>query len=105
MRVANSEFIAKRVAEGGYGAELDSKLASPLHAFIYEYDDEDAYRSAWFRHRLDLLLADERRKALEEAAQRCEAEARLCGESPHAGACYQCATDIRSLIEHKESAA
>ena len=66
LRVHNSEYIAKRVAGGGYGAEHDSKLASELHRFIYEYDDADAYRSGWFRHRLERLLADERRKALDQ---------------------------------------
>ncbi|GAB2704176.1 hypothetical protein [Comamonas sediminis] len=56
LRVSNSEFIAKRIAEGGYGAEHDSKLATELHRFIHEYDDADSYRSAWFRHRLEKLL-------------------------------------------------
>lgn len=56
MRVANSDFLAKRVAEGGYGPEHDSKLATELHRFIYEYDDADAYRSAWFLHRLEKLI-------------------------------------------------
>ncbi len=41
LRVKNSEFIAKRVTEGGYGADPDSKLANELHRFIYEYDDAD----------------------------------------------------------------
>jgi hypothetical protein len=58
LRVHNSNIVAKRVAEGGYGPDHDSKLASELHRFIYEYDDVDDYRSAWFRHRLELLLAD-----------------------------------------------
>lgn len=56
MRVANSDFIAKRVAEGGHGPEHDSKLATELHRFIYEYDDADPYRSAWFLHRLEKLI-------------------------------------------------
>ncbi len=56
LRVANSDFIAKRVAEGGYGAEPDTKLATELHRFIYEYDDADSYRSAWFLHRLEKVL-------------------------------------------------
>lgn len=56
LLVSNSEFIAKRIAEGGYGAEHDSKLATELHRFIHEYDDADSYRSAWFRHRLGKLL-------------------------------------------------
>lgn len=60
LRVQNSDFIAKRVAEGGYGAEPDSKLANNLHRFIYEYDDSDPYRSAWFMHRLELALKADR---------------------------------------------
>lgn len=64
MRVTNSDFIAKRVAEGGHGPDSDSKLANELHRFIYEYDDADAFRSAWFLHRLELLLEETRRAAL-----------------------------------------
>lgn len=56
LRVSNSDYIAKRVAEGGYGAEDDALLATELHRFIHEYDDTDPYRSAWFMHRLELLV-------------------------------------------------
>lgn len=63
LRVHNSNFIAKRVAEGGYGAEQDSKLATQLHRFIYEYDDAEPYRSAWFLHRLELVLNEVRESA------------------------------------------
>lgn len=69
LRVANSDFIAKRIAEGGYGPEPDSKLASQLHRFIYEYDDADPYRSAWFLHRLELVLQEQSAELL---AQRDE---------------------------------
>lgn len=31
LRVDNSDFIAKRVAEGGYGPDADTKLATQLH--------------------------------------------------------------------------
>ena len=58
LRVGNSDFIAKRVAEGGYGAEGDSILANALHRFIYEYDDADPYRSAWFLHRLEQVITE-----------------------------------------------
>ena len=58
LRVSNSDFLAKRVAEGGYGAESDSKVATELHRFLYEYDDQDPYRSAWFRHRLEKVLTE-----------------------------------------------
>jgi hypothetical protein len=60
MRVANSVFLEKRQKEGGYGPEHDSKVASELHRFIYEYDDADPYRSAWFLHRLERLLNEVR---------------------------------------------
>lgn len=63
QRVANSNFIAKRMANGGPGPDPDSKLASQLHRFIYEYDDADPYRSAWFLHRLELVLDEVRREA------------------------------------------
>lgn len=58
LRVENSDFIAKRVAEGGYGADHEALLATELHRFIYEYDDTDAYKSEWFRHRLEKLLQE-----------------------------------------------
>jgi hypothetical protein len=64
LRVSNSDFIAKRVAEGGYGADEDSLLAKELHRFINEYDDADPYRSAWFLHRLELLLEETKKEAL-----------------------------------------
>ena len=63
VRVDNSDFIAKRVAEGGYGFDADGKLATQLHRFIYEYDDADPYRSAWFLHRLELVLEEAKREA------------------------------------------
>lgn len=67
LRVSNSDLIAKRVAEGGYGAEPGSLLATELHRFIYEYDDMDPYRSAWFMHRLELVLNEARADALRNA--------------------------------------
>lgn len=67
MRVENSDYIAKRVAGGGYGAEHDDKLASHLHRFIYEYDDADPFRSAWFLHRLELVIKEAKEQALAEA--------------------------------------
>lgn len=60
LRVHNSDFIAKRVAQGGYGNEDNVKVASHLHRFIYEYDDANPYRSAWFLHRLELVLQEAR---------------------------------------------
>lgn len=64
LRVSNSDFIEKRVAEGGYGPEPDSLLASDLHRFIYEYDDADPYRSSWFMHRLELVVQEVRAAAI-----------------------------------------
>lgn len=89
LRVANSDFIAKRVAEGGYGAEGDSKLATELHRFIYEYDDADPYRSAWFMHRLELVLKEARAlppaavQALHDAATSLETIASLAGRKTY----------------------
>jgi hypothetical protein len=60
LRVGNSDFIAKRMSAGGAGPDHDSLLANELHRFIYEYDDSDPYRSAWFLHRLELVLEEVR---------------------------------------------
>ena len=60
LRVDNSDFIAKRMAEGGAGPDHDSLLANELHRFIYEYDDSDRLRSAWFLHRLELVIEEVR---------------------------------------------
>lgn len=69
LRVANSDFIAKRVAEGGYGAEHDTKLATELHRFVHEYDDADPIRSGWFMHRLERLLIEERAAAVSQVGE------------------------------------
>jgi hypothetical protein len=45
-------------------AESHSKLATALHRFIYEYDDADSYRSAWFLHRLELVLNEAQASAV-----------------------------------------
>ena len=68
LRVENSNFLEKRAAGGGYGPEHDSRTATQLHRFIYEYDDADPVRSSWFLHRLELLL-NEVRSASQPAAQ------------------------------------
>lgn len=60
LRVANSEHFKKSIAEGGHGPDADAKLATELHRFIHEYDDADSYRSAWFLHRLELLIKEVR---------------------------------------------
>lgn len=64
LRVHNSKFFAKQKAEGGHGPEHDAKLATQLHRFIHEYDDDDPYRSAWFLHRLELLIDEAKSAAL-----------------------------------------
>lgn len=56
LRVDNSEYIEKRISEGGYGFEEDGYYANELHKFIHEYDDSDPYKSAWFLHRLEKLI-------------------------------------------------
>jgi hypothetical protein len=56
LRVRNSDFLAARVATRGYGPEPDSLTANALHRFIYEYDDEAPYASAWFLHRLEQVI-------------------------------------------------
>lgn len=67
MRVENSRYIAERVADGGHGPEADSNLASQLHTFIYEYDDADPFKSAWFLHRLELVIKEAKEQALAES--------------------------------------
>lgn len=67
LRVENSDFIAKRIADGGHGPDQDSELATELHRFIYEYDDEDPYRSAWFMHRLELVIEEAAKEAATKA--------------------------------------
>ena len=73
LRVENSNFLEKRAAGGGYGPEHDSRTATQLHRFVYEYDDADPVRSSWFLHRLELLL-NEVRSASQPAAQGMDAE-------------------------------
>lgn len=58
--VENHAFRARAVA-GLEGQVLDTPAGpSPtaLHRFIHEYDDADPYRSAWFLHRLELVLQE-----------------------------------------------
>jgi hypothetical protein len=59
--IENHEFRIR--AEAGLeGAVLDTPPTTPvpteLHRFIYEYDDADECRSAWFMHRLEKLLEE-----------------------------------------------
>ena len=79
LRVDNSDYIEKRQRDGGTGPKEDSKTASELHRFIYEYDDADEYRSKWFMHNLECVVqASERigyERAREDAAKACEERA------------------------------
>lgn len=63
LRVENSDYVEKRIAEGGHGYEEAGLYANQLHRFIHEYDDADHYRSAWFLHRLELLVNELRAEA------------------------------------------
>ena len=56
IRVENSEYVEKRIAEGGFGFEADGLYANELHRFIHEYDCSEPYSSAWFMHRLEKLI-------------------------------------------------
>jgi hypothetical protein len=52
LRVDNAKYMK----DNGLNDEGDSLLPNPIHEFIYEYDDADPYRSAWFMHRLEKLI-------------------------------------------------
>jgi hypothetical protein len=56
LRVENTKYVEERIKAGGFGFDDDGLYASQLHKFIYEYDDADPYKSAWFLHRLELLI-------------------------------------------------
>lgn len=60
--VSNSDFAGKSAPEDGQGPRPGSELASALHRFIYEYDDADPFNSAWFLHRLELVLNEAKRR-------------------------------------------
>lgn len=76
LRHDNSAHITARIARGGAGEDYDSQLASPLHGFIYEYEDADEIKARWFRRRLSALIAEvdqrARRDEREKCAQECE---------------------------------
>jgi len=69
--IENYEF-RKRAKAGLEGSVIDTTPTTPepteLHRFIYEYDDADAYRSAWFLHRLELLLDETKRASIKQAS-------------------------------------
>lgn len=69
--IENHEF-RERAKAGLEGQVLDTTLTTPepteLHRFIYEYDDSDSYKSAWFMHRLEKLLTEVRAPAAQQQA-------------------------------------
>ncbi len=67
-RVENSKYVEDRILSGGVGFEEKCDYASELHRFIYEYDDADPYKSAWFLHRLEILVSEIRLQAALAAA-------------------------------------
>lgn len=69
LRVGNSEWLKDNDIE----ADHDSLTANPLHEFIYEYDDSDAYKSAWFLHRLEKLIDFIRSEPQPDVSQLVEA--------------------------------
>jgi hypothetical protein len=64
QRILDNADFRKRAAAGLEGSVLDTPPTTPepteLHRFIYEYDDADPHRSAWFLHRLELVLNEAR---------------------------------------------
>jgi hypothetical protein len=60
LRVDNRQYLesAGAIKDGVLIDDYycDSLLPDPIHEFIYEYDDADPYKSAWFMHRLELAI-------------------------------------------------
>jgi len=81
LRVKNSQYVEDRIKSGGGGYDKDGKYANQLHKFIYEYDDSDPYRSAWFLHRLELLINEVRTSSdLYEALEECASRLRFLSQ-------------------------
>jgi hypothetical protein len=91
-RIIENHAFRERAAQGLEGSVLDLPPTSPkptaLHRFIYEYDDADSYRSAWFLHRLELLINEVRAAPTVEAGGEETPVARLLPRpgSPEASA-------------------
>lgn len=66
LRVSNSNYVEARIASGGYGFDDDGHYANELHKFIYEYDCENEYKSAWWRHRLEMMIEFVKAEAVDE---------------------------------------
>jgi hypothetical protein len=55
LRVKNEEYIKKEKLNI-YDFDEPYNMPNELHRFIYEYDDSDPFKSAWFLHRLERLI-------------------------------------------------
>jgi hypothetical protein len=64
QRILDNADFRKRAEAGLEGQVLATPPSTPepteLHRFIYEYDDADPHRSAWFLHQLELVLKEAR---------------------------------------------
>jgi len=74
--IENHEF-RQRAAAGLEGQVFDLPPTTPepsaLHRFIYEYDDADSHRSAWFLYRLEQVINEVRATSSNSnAANACE---------------------------------
>lgn len=83
---------------------IDTTKETPLHRFIYEYDDSDGFKSDWFMHRLELLIKDARKQVLEEAIAICNAICDLHNTDHGNGynrAALDCEKKIKELLNDK----
>jgi len=55
LRVGNAKYLKDNNLEND-ASHHGTPLPTPLHEFIYEYDCADAYKSAWWMHRLEKLI-------------------------------------------------
>lgn len=71
QRIIKNQEFRERARAGLEVGVLDLPPTTPepteIHRFIYEYDDADRYKSAWFMHRLELALATAAKQAREGA--------------------------------------
>jgi hypothetical protein len=75
LLIHNSDF-----RKSGNAERLEGPISpepTELHRFIYEYDDADPYRSAWFLHRLELVLSETVGAKLAEVIESGDHEARI----------------------------
>jgi len=71
LRVGNQKYLADKgaIKDGKIVDDFyyDALLPEQIHAFIYEYDDSDEYKSSWFLHRLELLLNETKQQSIADA--------------------------------------